>query len=386
MSIYITGVASHSSLGFREDQIADHYFRPEQTYSVKSSGKEHVPVHPLHPDSEKEIKEVREGNRLYNPLDKTALLAIATSRAAVENAGWEDLDEVGVNIGSSRGATELFEEHHKQFLRDQEARLSPYVSPTTTLGNLSTWVSYDLGTKGFTMSHSITCSTALHAVINACAWLKADMAQRFIAGGSEAPLSTFTLAQMRAMGIYSRETEASFACTPFGLSGKNNMVLGEAAAVCCLEKKNDGRALAKINGIGYAVEQIAHHTSLSAEAECLQQSMKMALESAGLDQVDAIITHAPGTLLGQSSELKAIDRVFPENRPGIYSTKYLTGHSLGASGTLSLQLALLMLARNEGPQFPYETSIENKKTEFKNIMINAAGFGGNAASIIITRP
>ena len=37
--------------------------------------------------------------------------------------------------------------------------MSPLVSPTTTLGNISSWVAYDLGLDGVTLSHSITCST-----------------------------------------------------------------------------------------------------------------------------------------------------------------------------------------------------------------------------------
>ena len=83
--------------------------------------------------------------------------------------------------------------------------MTPLVSPTTTLGNISSWVAYDLGVKGATLSHSITCSTACTG-LNACAWLKGGMAKRFLVGGSEAPLTDFTVAQMRSLGIYSKKT------------------------------------------------------------------------------------------------------------------------------------------------------------------------------------
>ena len=58
------------------------------------------------------------------------------------------MNGVGVNIGSSRGATQLFEKYHQYFLYKPGKRMSPLVSPTTTLGNIASWVAYDLGLDG----------------------------------------------------------------------------------------------------------------------------------------------------------------------------------------------------------------------------------------------
>ena len=118
-----------------------------------------------------------------------------------------------MNMGSSRGATQLFEKYHQHFIDFPKKRISPLVSPTTTLGNIASWVAYDLGSEGATLSHSITCSTALHGVMNACAWLKSDMADKFIVGGSEAPLTDFTIAQMKALGVYSKQ-DFTWPCSP----------------------------------------------------------------------------------------------------------------------------------------------------------------------------
>jgi hypothetical protein len=51
-------------------------------------------------------------------------------------------------------------------------------SPTTTLGNifLGCVMIYKVGSE---ISHSITCSTALHAVLNGIAWLKSGMVDKF---------------------------------------------------------------------------------------------------------------------------------------------------------------------------------------------------------------
>jgi 3-oxoacyl-(acyl-carrier-protein) synthase len=68
---------------------------------------------------------------------------------------------------------------------------------------------HDLQSSGPEISHSITCSTALHAVLNGIAWLKSGMVDKFFSGGSEAPLTDFTIAQMRALKIYSIKGEIS---------------------------------------------------------------------------------------------------------------------------------------------------------------------------------
>ena len=79
------------------------------------------------------ILEVLASDARYKNLDRSVLLAIAASRNAVRLAGWKSGDEIGINIGSSRGATGLFELHHSEFLQTGLART--LASPTTTLGN-----------------------------------------------------------------------------------------------------------------------------------------------------------------------------------------------------------------------------------------------------------
>ena len=253
-----------------------------------------------------------------------------------------------VNIGSSRGATQLFEKYHKHFVETPEKRMTPLVSPTTTLGNISSWVAYDLGVEGATLSHSITCSTALHGVLNACAWLKGGMAERFLVGGSEAPLTDFTVAQMRSLGIYSKKND-TWPCAPLE-EGKseNTMVLGEGASVFALENDNGQKALGRIVGLGYATEIIEHNASLSVNADCMQKSMRMALEDAEIDTVDVVVMHAPGTCQGDESELRAVESVFKDKEVHLVSTKHHTGHTLGASGGLSVDLALEMIERGSG--------------------------------------
>jgi 3-oxoacyl-(acyl-carrier-protein) synthase len=168
------------------------------------------------------------------------------------------------------------------------------------------------------------------------------------------------------------------------------MVLGEGAAVFCVDrrKERDGSPiLAVVEGVGYATEPIAHSASLSDEGDCLYRSMKMALDHLeGKKGIDAIILHAPGTLQGDRAELTAVRSLFGDRIPLLVSNKWKIGHTLGASGALSMELALLMLQHQQGLPFPYPVVANGDATELRTILVNASGFGGNAASVILSRP
>lgn len=218
-------------------------------------------------------------------------------------------------------------------------------SPTTALGNISSWVAHDLQSSGPEISHSITCSTALHTMLNGVALLRSGMADKFLVGGSESPLTDFTIGQMRALKIYSNIELNKYPNLSLDFNKtQNTMVLGEGAAVCCLEIGKKENAIAFIEGIGYATEILEHNISISTEATCFQKSMKTALENTDLSEVDAIVMHAPGTKAGDLTEYKAIQKVFAKkDLPMLTTNKWKVGHTFGASGMLSIELAVFMM-------------------------------------------
>ena len=381
--IAITALASISPLGKNPDAIWHNYLSSKTLItSQEFNGKEQF-VTTIPSEIRKEIDELRKSEIKYKALDETVLLSILVSRQAIKNAGWKQGDEFGINIGSSRGATQLFEKYHKEFL--ETGKTTTLASPTTTLGNISSWVAHDLKNNGPEISHSVTCSTALHAILNAVAWLQSGMATKFLVGGSEAPLTAFTIAQMHAMKIYSKEENSEYPCRAFDLNKtKNTMVLGEAASVACLKIGENKNALAYIEGIGYATDDIEHNISISEEANCFQKSMKMALKNTNLEEVDVIVMHAPGTIKGDLSEYKAIQKVFGENVPMLTTNKWKVGHTFGASGMLNLELAILMLQHNKFIEVPFAEK-QNPKKAIKKVLINAVGFGGNAVSILVSK-
>lgn len=381
MKIAITGFASLSALGSDFSEIEENYANAQTMISSREMNGKNVWIAELNAENQRQINAIRSENSKYKSLDKTVLYALFTSRKAIAQAGWRDGKPFGINIGSSRGATELFEKYHQDFIHHR--RLSPLASPTTTLGNISSWVAQDIQNNGPEISHSITCSTSFHSLLNGVAWLQSGMANRFLVGASEAPLTPFTIEQMKAIKIYSQEKD-KFPSKAMDISkSKNTMVLGEGAAVACLELGEKENALAYITGMGYATEKITHNTSISTEAECFQKSMKMAMQNME-GEIDAIVMHAPGTIKGDESELKAIQKVFGENLPMLTTNKWKIGHTFGASGLLSLEMALVMLKTQDFIPIPFG-EFGKPKTTFKNILINSVGFGGNAVSVVVSK-
>ena len=376
--IAITSIASISPLGNTPAKVLASYNSDQHCFSEINFDGNIAFGAALDQDSRAQADALAD-DKNYRSVDDSVLYAIAAARAAVNLANWSRGNSFGINIGSSRGATSLFEKYHSEYI--STGRVGTLASPTTTLGNVSSWVAQDLQNQGPEISHSITCSTALHALLNGVAWVRAGMADKFLVGGSEAPLTGFTIAQMQALKIYSKEG-GDFPSRAMDFSKiRNSMILGEGAAVCCLEKGAPDNALAYIEGIGYATELLQHNISISAEADCFQKSMAMALGNTPASEVDVIVMHAPGTTKGDLTELRAIEKIFTKV-PLLTTNKWKVGHTFGASGMLNIEMAILMMQHQKFFGVPFVKQQYDGKL-IRKVMVNAVGFGGNAVSILL---
>jgi 3-oxoacyl-(acyl-carrier-protein) synthase len=391
--IAIAGLGSISAIGHARSRVDERY-RATSNHALSRAvfpcGEAWVGALPT--ESEALVQDLRASSSAYATLDRSVLLAVLAARAATVEAGWSKGDPgaaegVGVCLGSSRGATHLLEQYHGEYMADPSRRLPVLASPSTTLGNLSSWVAQDLGLAGIACEQSVTCSSSLHAIGTAIAWLRAGMARRFLAGGTEAPLTGFTLAQMNALRLTQR-SDGDWPCRPCGQPPRNTLTLGEGAAVLALElaAEDDGRP--HVAGCGFAREMLESSTGISSEGRALRESMTKAIREfteSGGRQVDAIVLHAPGTTIGDEAELRAIADVFGTEAPPLVSNKWVIGHTLGASGSLSIDLACSLLRTQSITHFPYPSraGFRGRSRPIRAVMINATGFGGNAASFII---
>ena len=399
--IYIVGLGSVSALGATEQEISNAYTSSDSLIRYISGGEasKPTPQAPLSTTAQQKLSEYLERSSNYQQLDRTVQMALYCASKALKEAGWGPADRAGVVLGSSRGATERLEHYHRSFMDD--GKVDSGCSPTTTLGNLSSWVAQELQLNGPASEISSTCSSSLYAIGMGLAWLKAGLSDVFLAGGTEAPLTAFTIAQMRALRIYARGPQVRFPCRPCEkedsgetkfepkLRTKNNtMVLGEGACVLALASSFESRNLPRINGAGFCVEKIKTRTSMSEQGDGIHEAMKQALRMAQINKPDLIVTHTPGTSLGDRSELTAILRLFGDDIPRLTSNKWKIGHTLGASGALSVEYALEILRTQRYCDYPYPAIHSNHQRisgKIRNIMVNSVGFGGNSGSLIISR-
>ncbi|UYZ60774.1 beta-ketoacyl synthase N-terminal-like domain-containing protein [Hymenobacter latericus] len=404
-AIIIRGRGSVSALG----TAAGAPYSAGSPFSARALGAQPVPVGSIPAAEEELLQALRRQQPAFRQLDRTVLLGLLAARAARTQAGWISADalsgnsttdqhaaQLTVSIGSSRGATGRFEEFHNSYLT--EGSVPAAASPLTTLGNVASWVAFDAGSQGAALSHSSTCSSAFQALGNAVAWLRAGMAQHFLAGGTEAPLTNFTLAQMQALGIYSPFGAEEWPCRP-GAGTPNTFVLGEGAAVFALERlspealqaeraQRPNAPLLVLEGVGFGFEAIPSKTGLSPDGQHFQRAMRGALQQANCqpNEVDALVLHSPGTAAGDAAERRAVQAIFGEQLPACTSNKWLVGHTLGASAALSLHFACELLLGAAPAALPFASWLNEHPAHkpLRRIMVNAAGFGGNAASAIVS--
>lgn len=377
INIGIKGIGSISPLGdhahsFQAYQDKNHYF---STVHNEWGGQ-------IHQDFQHKIDELRATDKRFKKLDKSTLLGMLAAKDAIANTSWKQ-GNFGVILGSSRGAAETLENSHKTYLN--EGHCPTTTSPLTTMGNLSHWAGEYIGAGDARLSHSVTCSSSFHALLTALSWIEAGWQDQFIVGGVEAPLTAFFIEQMKALRIYAQPSNEKYPNQSLASAKKHNtMILGEGACVIAIEKAQaKENYLAKITGIGFGTEALTHHTSVSDRGENIYKAMKMATQYHSLADIDTVVMHAPGTILGDQSELNAVSDLFAENKPQITSNKWKIGHTLGASGMLSLEMALIMLQQANIISPPFVSSPHQIKPQ--RILVNAMGFGGNAVSVLIEK-
>jgi 3-oxoacyl-(acyl-carrier-protein) synthase len=325
----------------------------------------------------------------YANLDRSVQLGLLAAREAITTAKLGGRETpVGVIVASSRGATETLEHRHSEFLSTGRARALS--SPTTTLGNLSSTIAQELACAGVAEAVSSACTGSLHALLLGVAWLRAGMGDACLVGGAEAPLTPFTLAQFSVLGLLGQgPAEQPPPCRPLANDLPNRLVLGEGASILALESLSPRGAelrgaIAELRGVGASIERAKSPTGITEHGDALAASMARALAEHG-DTVDAVVVHAPGTRNGDLAELSALRRVFGTSLPALCSNKWQMGHTFGASGALGVEFALALLAGVRPAEPPYASALRAPPREVRSVLINAAGFGGSAASVVLGR-
>ena len=234
--------------------------------------------------------------------------------------------------------------------------------------------------------------------------IRRGAADVMIAGASEAAVSAIAMAGMNVMtALSTRNDDPQKASRPFD-KNRDGFVMAEGAGILILESLEYAQARGAnilCEFTGYGTTDDAHHVSAPAEDGAgAANSMRLAMESAGLkkEDIDYINAHGTSTYMNDKSETNAIKTVFGEQayKIPVSSTKSMTGHLLGASGAVEAVISSMAIIDNIlPPTINYETPdpvcdldyVPNhpRKAEPRNVMSNSFGFGGHNATLILSR-
>ncbi|MEI6517483.1 MAG: beta-ketoacyl synthase N-terminal-like domain-containing protein, partial [bacterium] len=222
--LIIRGLSTISPLGSSRKEVSQTLTLGRAKAQWLNAAEQTRPVFPLAASGMNLVEELSSQAR-YQGLDRTTLLALTAARQTFAALRGERMELGCISIGSARGATNSLERSIALHLA-KEGTLAADTSPTTTAGNTTSWIAQEyLAQEDLrapksahsntiaSISTSMTCTSAFHALLIATAFLRGGMASAALFGGAESCLTSYTVAQLEALRIYSRE-RSEWPCRP----------------------------------------------------------------------------------------------------------------------------------------------------------------------------
>jgi len=291
-------------------------------------------------------------------LDPFSIFALVAAQEAIENAkiNWNNINlhQVGVILGTGVGGIYTMEEQHSVLINRGPRRISPFFVPKLIANIAAGHVAIKWGLKGPNYTVTTACASATDAIGIATRLIQIGDADMIIAGGTEASITPLTISGFANMKALSRNPDHHTASRPFD-KNRNGFVMGEGAGIMVIEseehaKNRHAEILGEIAGYG-STNDAFHITQPQKEGAVL--AMKKAIQDAGLSpaNIDYINAHGTSTPLNDKNETNAIKEVFGEHAYSlkISSTKSMTGHLLGASGSIEAIASVKAIEHNLAP-------------------------------------
>ncbi len=348
------------------------------------------------------------GRREARRMDRLTHLAVAAAQQALDASGLVVTDDnaygIGVLVGSGMGGITTIIEGIKDIIKKGARSVSPLLVPMMLPDSPAAKISMLWGLRGPNMAISTACATGNNSIGESLEMIRRGAADVMVTGSTEAGLVELAMASFNNMHAISRRNEdPQGASRPFDRD-RDGFVVSEGSAILVLEELEHARARnAKIYAelIGYGSTADAFHVTAPLEDGAgAQEAMRKALKDANktIHDISYINAHGTSTSLNDVSETKAVKGVFGEaayNVP-LSSTKSVTGHLMGAAGSVEALLSVLSITN----QFiPPTINLENPDPEcdlnytpntgvaakIETVMSNSFGFGGHNAVLIFNR-
>jgi 3-oxoacyl-[acyl-carrier-protein] synthase II len=271
-------------------------------------------------------------------------------------------------------------------------------------GSVADQLAETFGTKGSPISLSTACAsgaTAIQLGVEAIRRGEADAALCVATDGSVNPEALVRFSLLSALSTHNDPPQA--ASKPFS-KNRDGFVMAEGAGALVLESYEAAVArgapiLGVIAGCGELTDSF-HRTRSSPDGKPIIGCVRKTLADAGMtsDQIDYINAHGTATPENDKMEYLGISAVFGERARQIpvSSNKSMVGHTISAAGAVEAIFSLLTLEHQRipptinyevpDPAIPFDV-VPNKARDARvtAVMSNSFGFGGQNASLILTR-
>ena len=308
-------------------------------------------------------------------------------------------DRIGVCFGSGIGGVETLCADHQNLLEKGPRKVSPHFVPKMIYNITAGNIAIQFKANGPCTAVSTACATGATAVGEGYRSILHGYADAMICGGSEAGITPLTLAGFGNCQALTDNPDPEKACRPFD-KNRNGFVMAEGAGVIVLEeyehaKQRGANIIAEICGYGSTCD--AHHvTAPDPEATYVAKAFLQAVPEEMKANLDCskiyVNAHGTSTPLNDKTETTALKKAFGEDAKKLHisSSKSMTGHMLGATGTVEAIAAVLALVNDTvPPTIHYEeadpecdldyTPNQAVKTQIDLALSSNLGFGGHNA-------
>ncbi|CAH8201354.1 beta-ketoacyl-(acyl carrier protein) synthase II [Vibrio aestuarianus] len=335
---------------------------------------------------------------------------IAAGIQALDDSGLtvteENAPRIGVAIGSGIGGLDLIEKGHQSLVEKGPRKVSPFFVPSTIVNMVAGNLSIMRGLRGPNIAISTACTTGLHNLGHAARMIAYGDADAMVAGGAEKASTPLGMAGFgAAKALSTRNDEPQKASRPWD-KGRDGFVLGDGAGVMVLEEYEHAKARgAKIYAelVGFGMSGDAYHmTSPSEDGSGGALAMEAAMRDAGVTgtQIGYVNAHGTSTPAGDVAEIKGVKRALGEEGSKqvlVSSTKSMTGHLLGAAGSVEAIITVMSLVDQivpptinlddpeEGLGIDLVPHTARKVEGMEYAICNSFGFGGTNGSLIFKK-
>src|SRR3954453_23440270 len=271
-------------------------------------------------------------------------------------------------------------------------------------GSVAGYLAETYGTKGSPFSLSTACASGATAIQLGVEAIRRGETDAALCVATDGSVNIEALVRFSLLSALSTQNDTPQAASKPFSKNRDGFVMAEGAGALVLESYQASVArgatiLGVLAGCGELTDSF-HRTRSSPDGKPIIGCVRNVLADAGMtpEQVDYINAHGTGTPENDKMEYLAISTVFGERAKQIpvSSNKSMVGHTLSAAGAVEAIFSLLTLEYQRipptinydvpDPAIPFDV-VPNKARDahVTAVMSNSFGFGGQNASLILTR-